>query len=271
MFFSTWVVEAEEKRYSAANLQRAVCEVNRGRSVYSVAKEANIPYTTLKRHVKMRPLSKTGRKSIISIDDESILAEWIIYCAEKGDPRTTSEIIRAASELLMKRDERERDNPLSIGWFNNFMKRHPEISRRTPKLVTRSSACVTEKDVRLFHKTFTDWLAAEGFTHLSSDPTRWFNANETGFDLNTDSKKRVSVMYTFCADGSSFTPQIIVPKSLSKIQDMLIAINGKQIFIFKLFSILFCLLQRAEQSSSSLAQIPDIRPESRSRNLLRRL
>lgn len=243
---------AKERQYSAANLQKAVYEVSRGRSVYAVAKESNIPYNTLKRNVKTGPGTKTGRKSFISTEDESTLAEWIIYCAEKGDPRTKSEIIEAASELLVKRDERGKNEPLSIGWFNKFMKRHPGISKRTPQLVTRSSACVTEEDVRLFHKTFTDWLEAEGFTHLSLDPTRWLNADETGFDLNTkpkkvlaarsakdvhhveraDPKKRVSVMYTFCADGSSFTPQIIVPKSLSKIPDMLIAIGGEEIFIY---------------------------------------
>lgn len=235
----------QKTKYSDDVLKAAIESVREGSTIRAAAKQFSIPATTLSDKIKGKHLMKSGIKPILSVDVEAKIAEWIIYCAKKGDPRTKKEVIDVASTYLMR--ETGRLEPLSDGWFDNFMRRHSKISTRTPQLVTRSSANVTEDDVRRFHKSFCDWLEEEGFTHLALDPTRWLNADETGFELNpkpkrvlaekaqkdvhhvekSDPKKRISVMYTFGADGTSYKPQLIVPKSNSKIPDMLISIGGE--------------------------------------------
>lgn len=240
--------EKKNKQYSNIDLKKAIESVRGGSSVRAAAKQFGVPVSTLFVKNKGKPQSKQGKQPIMSADVEAKIADWIVYCAKKGDPKTKQEVIAVASEYLKR--ETGRQDSLSDGWFKKFMRRHPTITSRTPQLVTQSSARVTEEDIRRFHKTFSDWLEEEGFSHLANDPTRWLNADETGFDLNpkpkrmlaekgqkdvyhvepSDTKKRISVMYTFGADGSSYKPQLIVPSSSSKIPDMLIKTLSIKLF-----------------------------------------
>lgn len=177
------------KKYSLSDVTQALVDISTGSSVRAAAKMYNIPKSTLYHHHKIRNC-KLVRKSqtIINLKDEAKLVTWIQRCAKVGDPRTRYQVKKAANSILMKRGI-VREKPLTDGWLKSFMQRHPDISLRTPQLVTKSSACVTEQDIRRFFSYFHAYLEEKNYMHLTLDPTRWLNSDETGFDLNPVPKK----------------------------------------------------------------------------------
>lgn len=227
---------AKPSKYTKEDIQNALREISNGSQITAAARNFNIPLSTLKRRLKGEPKPKGGKVPVIGAEDEGRLADWIIQSARKGDCRSKEQVIRAANELLSISGV-QRDNPLGNGWMEKFMNRHPNISFRTPQVVTRSSANVTETDIRRFFTKFKAWLEEENYQQAFEDPRRVLNSDETGYELNAipkkvlagkglsnvfnieraASKKRVSVMYTFSADGSSYRPQLIVPVSVSEV------------------------------------------------------
>lgn len=238
------------RKYSKEHLKLAFREVLNGSSINAAAKKYNIPEATLRRHHHRDRENFTdirGNKPLLDSHSESLIASWLIECAAKGDPRTTDEALAAATEMCKVSKKSLKNNLLSKSWFAGFMKRNPNISFRTPQSVTRASGNVSEQDIRRFFTMFHTWLVKMNFLHLTLDPSRWLNSDETGFDLNprprkvlaakgaknvymvetSKPKERISVMYTFGADGESYRPQLIFKKSLSKIPAIASALCGE--------------------------------------------
>lgn len=233
-------------KYNNQDVKNALGEISNGSSIAAASRKFNVPRRTLKRRLEGDPKPKGGKPPIMTAEEENKLSDWIIRSAKMGDCRTKEQVIHAANELLEIRGI-QRENPLGEGWLKRFMKRHPNISDRTPQLVTRSSANVTEQDIRRFFEKFQTWLKEENYGEAFNDPRRILNSDETGFDLNSvpkkvlagkgsshvysveraPSKKRISVMYTFSADGKSYRPQLIVPSNSVKVGQMLIEVGGK--------------------------------------------
>lgn len=117
------------------------------------------------------------------------------------------------------------------------MRRHPQLSIRTPEGVTKASAAVSEDDIRNWFQRVHDYLDKENQLDILNDPSRIFNGDESGFSFEPGSKRviatkgrknipivepgnakqTVTVMYTFAADGTVVPPHVILPyKRLSK-------------------------------------------------------
>ena len=241
------------KTYSEKDLNKAVEEVLKGESVYAAAKRYNIPKTTLHSHKDGKITEKRGRKSIFEVEVEREIAGWIFKCADRGAPKTKAQVMHAATLVRRKIYGDNTAIKVSAKWYQSFLQRNPDISLRVAQAVTRSSACVTEIDIRRWFSTVHHYLAKEDLLHLMDQPARFINLDETGFEFNPTPGKflgrkgtknlnyvetghpseRVSVMYTFGADGHSYSPQMIVKKSVSaeKLREMSLASIGKQIFI----------------------------------------
>lgn len=237
------------KKYSEENLLSAIRKVSEGSSKYAAAKEYGVPVSTLNGRLKGVPPIRAGPQPLLSLETERKLANWIIECAEMGDPKTKDEVLTASTELCKVENKPTKNDLLSRGWLKGFLKRNPKVTFRTPQAVTRASASVSEDDIRRFFTHFYDWVKKENLLHCLTDPSRFINSDETGFDLNPSPrhvlaakgsknvyrvdaakpKQRVSVMYTFGANGTSYTPQLIFRKSFSKISDVLRSLGGKNI------------------------------------------
>jgi hypothetical protein len=241
----------KRNKYSGEDLSRALQAVKEGSTIYAASKVFNIPWPTLKRHAAGK-ISKRGRMTVLDPEIERKLVEWIILHARMGQPREKNEVMDAARDLSKHNaDPFKRfgtaDGRPSDKWYEMFLLRHPQISIRTPQSVTRSSANVSEGDIRRFFTKFRSWLEEENILHCMSDPTRILNSDEKGFDLNPKStkvlaekgaknvyqvesakpKQRVSAMYTFAADGRSYRPQIILKSGLRKTPEVAYALGSE--------------------------------------------
>ena len=238
----------KKKNYSCIDLEQALNDISCGMSVYAVAKCYNIPEATLKYRKNGKGFGKRGRKTIFSPQQEKTISEWLIKCAERGGPRTKDELLEAVNRI---RQHESGDQAVGKQWLKLFMQRNQEISFRVAQPVTRSSACVSEDNIRSWFKKIYSYFQKEDLLHLLNDPSRWINSDETGFELNPRPGKvlaakgsknvnfvetahpseRVSVMYTFGADGYVYSPQMILKNSVSgnKIVEIAAASVGEYI------------------------------------------
>uniref|UniRef100_A0A8D8Z1Q5 HTH CENPB-type domain-containing protein n=1 Tax=Cacopsylla melanoneura TaxID=428564 RepID=A0A8D8Z1Q5_9HEMI len=67
------------------------------------------------------------------------------------------------------------------GWYNAFLKRHPQITERTAEPITATSACVSEEDIRGYFEKISKTLTEEGHKDILKDSSRVFNGDETCF------------------------------------------------------------------------------------------
>jgi hypothetical protein len=190
---------------------------------------------------------------LLSQEQEKELEEWLIMCAEMGDPKMKFEIMKAAEEIL-KLSSNPRDKFKNVvpssKWFSGFLKRHRSISIRTAETISRASSIVSESDIRRFFDQLDNFLRnhlkEEEYEQLLNDSSRWINSDETGFELNPKSKmvftrkgsknvyrvdaskpkESITVTYTFVADGTMLNPVILFKNSCSKMQDIAFTLGG---------------------------------------------
>lgn len=122
-----------------------------------------------------------------------------------------------------------------------FLRRHPNIARRTPEFVTNASAKVSPADIISWFNNIEEYLTSRDFLDILQDPNRIINGDETSFQLNpknktvfalrgsrnvydverTSSKVNITTMFSFFASGETIPPTIIypyktIPKSVAK-------------------------------------------------------
>ena len=244
------------KKYTEIDLLNAIKEVQENKStVYGAAKKFKIPVRTLGYRVSGKSTSQVGKSSFLSEEIEKELADWISRCARVGDPRTKTELFKAASELaLLSQDERKhfKNNVPTSGWLKCFMKRNPQLSFRTPSTVSKAAANVSRSDIIGFFNKFVTFLEENEFMEVFKDPKQVGNGDESGFELNSvhskviaasgsktvyrrataNPKEQVSVMYNFLASGHVLPPQLILKKAVNPVSVAYSAGSKSFFFVF---------------------------------------
>lgn len=120
------------------------------------------------------------------------------------------------------------NNPFKNGrpgrkWLVLFLKRHPEISQRIPESINKARAMVTPERIRNWFQYVRNYLEEELALEIMDDPSRIFNADESGFQSCPktgkvlgprgfrnlyeiklgNEKESVTVMCAFSANGST--------------------------------------------------------------------
>lgn len=222
-----------------------------GATQYYASNKFNIPYQTLRDKITKKHPEKIGQSTVLNDSEERSLTLWIMDCSEIGMPKTKSQILKAAAELSVlhnrKRNGKKFKNHLpSKKWFRDFLKRHKDVTFRVPEALTRASANVSENNLRNWFKNVESFLENKGNIDLLQQPSRIFNIDESGFQLNPKPKKvlakrgqknvyiveasspkeNVTATYNICADGSMVPPMITFQKNESKLYDIARTMDG---------------------------------------------
>ena len=116
-------------------------------------------------------------------------------------------------------------------FFQNFLRRHHQLSIRTPERVNKGRAGANEKDIRAWFKLLSDNLKSINQENILSDPSRVFNTDESNIQLNPKTglvvglkgwrniyeigpgpeKSTLTFIGTFSADGKIVSPTMIYP------------------------------------------------------------
>lgn len=187
----------QRMNYSREQMDKAIEDVKSGMSCSEASKKYGVPRVTLLYKVQGKfKDKKCGRESYLTSEEERLLVDWIIQTGKAGFPITKTKLLDSVQRLVknMKKKNPEREFPF-IGdrpgrhWYESFLRRHPEISLRTPQNLTSSRANVTEQNLPMWHSEVTKYLQDNGLFHVLSDPKRVFNADEAAFFLNPKGNK----------------------------------------------------------------------------------
>ncbi|KAJ4438193.1 hypothetical protein ANN_14132 [Periplaneta americana] len=215
-----------KKTYSEETLKEALRAIKHGMSFKAAAIRFGVPRATLQFRLskKFMKISR-GPAPVLNSEEESTLVRWIFECARKGFPRHKENLQTNVKKFLQENDcpNPFKDNTPGDKWYNSFLKRHPEVSIRTPEDITAASVCVSQEYIRGWFTAVEDVLKEQNVYYILSYPDRIFNGDETNFMLcpknniilapsgsknvyeveRGHTKATLTVMYSFSAAGKN--------------------------------------------------------------------
>lgn len=220
------------KEYTEEDIVKALEAIENGMAQREASKLYRIPRATLQFRSSNKFNNKVsfGPNPILTSEEEAVLERWILTSHKKGFPRRMEDIQASVKYFL---DATPRENPFQDnlpgrGWYQAFLKRHPNITLRTSEGITAASSVVAEADIRNWFSNVEDYLKEKQLFDVLEDPSRIYNGDETCFWLCPKNKKvlaprgaknvyeiqhhpknNITVMFTFSACGDVTPPMII--------------------------------------------------------------
>ncbi|GFO24531.1 tigger transposable element-derived protein 6-like protein [Plakobranchus ocellatus] len=236
---STCEGEGVRKRHDNDTVTKAVDAMKGGLSFRKASATFGIPLGTLVDKVKgRRPLhTEKNTSSLLTLGEEQKLVEWLIALAGSGFGHTVDDPRMTAKRLIDLRREKEgspssatnEDTTPSRAWAYQFVKRHPQLTKRSPVSLGKERAVICRDVVRRWFEELRSCCNAIDPVLLKS-PQRLFNADETGFSFDPKSrkviaqkgakhvykvtantKKQVTVLTCSSAAGQYLPPTLIYP------------------------------------------------------------
>lgn len=174
--------------YNRECLFSAINMVKHGDSIAASSRRYNVPESTIRAHIQGKYSDKKpGPNTILSEKEEENLVKWIFHCAEQGFPVTKELLIESVRLLLI---QLKRKNSFANGvpgrhWYEGFLRRHNNVSKRLSENVSLRRAKVSESHIREWFNEVKQYLVSENL--LNIDKSRIFNCDETSVALNPKS------------------------------------------------------------------------------------
>ncbi|XP_063887774.1 uncharacterized protein LOC135115197 [Scylla paramamosain] len=186
---------ASTQRYKQEQVEKAV-ELVRSKQMplNAASKTFGIPYATLGDKVRGRRPMQPAPKTVLSMEEEKKLVDWLIEVSQRGFGRTKDDLKDMVKTILDDREERTvfKNNRPGKDWMRAFFKRHPEIRERIGQPLGRERAIVTKDALGEWFQQMKHYLDTIDPTLLTS-PDRIFNADESGFNICPKTKRIISM------------------------------------------------------------------------------
>lgn len=223
--------------YPPESLELALKEIrNDGKGIRETCRKYGIPRTTIQDRLvgkRTDELKNRGPEPILGTSGEKKVVEWLINIAKCGFPVKKQELLDTVQKILkdLRKPNPFKDDRPGQTWYNSFMKRNPAISLRSAEGINKARARVTEQSIRLWFRGLECFLSEERHLELLQQPTRIFNADESGFSLCPktgkvigprgyrnlyqikvgNEKDNLTVLVMFNANGQMCPPLVVFP------------------------------------------------------------
>nr|XP_049693639.1 uncharacterized protein LOC126054037 [Helicoverpa armigera] len=223
-------------KYSQENMEKALRDIREKKmSINQAAKSYDIPKTTILDRLKdkYKNPGNIGGPTVLTSSEEMYLVKWILELGEVGFPITKTQLLDSVTKLIksLGRQNPFKDDQPGKKWYNGFLARHPEVSKRVPQSLTTCRAIVSENNIRSWFSKIRQYFVDNKLIELLQDPKRIFNCDESGFYLSpqekqvlvrkgskkvynrtvNDEKECLTVLLTVAADGAIPPPLIMFP------------------------------------------------------------
>ena len=181
------IEKKKRKRASPEDIETAVRQVKTGRmTVRQASATYGVPKSTLGDHITgKRVRTSKGQEPYLGKELEDRLAAWLIKMARIGFGQTKEQLFGKAQQLVTQLgiatpfpNGRPMDN-----WYRCFMNRYPELSKRQPMILSKKRAGISREAVNQWFDELHEYITDIGHGDILTQPTRMFNADETGFPL----------------------------------------------------------------------------------------
>lgn len=225
------------RNYSLEDLDNAIQLIqSQAISIRAASKRFNVPKSTIidKLNNKSSLRARSGPSPVLSESEENQLVEWLINMAKIGYGQTRQQLLLTVKKIL-DHDGRKtpfKNNLPGKDWFYAFLKRHPEITNRTPQKLGKERAKITWQKIVWWFQDFAKFLTEntkEG-VDIMKDPSRIYNADESGFPQDpksgrilapkgsknvytTSSSEKSQITVLACMSGSAhyLPPMLVFP------------------------------------------------------------
>ena len=229
--------EKVRKSYDSERMQSALSDVEAGMSVKKAAQKWSVPRTTLN-DIKLgryKHDARPGPSTILTQTEESLLQEWVVEMSRRGLPLNRDNLLDSIQEII--NEDNQPNNRPGMTWYKLFPSiRHPAVSERHAESISRGRGMLTKDCIRGWFQDTREYFHSQGIEYVLSDPTKQYNGDETGFQLDPKTgkilgpkgesiyceaggnKEQISVLITTRADGKLMTSAIVYPykKSVPK-------------------------------------------------------
>ena len=175
-------------KWTVEDMSLAVQAVKENRmSVRGASKHYHIPKETLRRRIIGTTTvdGKAGHPTVLTKEEEKEIVETCQMFAEWGFGLRKLDVLNIVADFLQKT---KRKNPFTNGrpgdgWWDGFLRRHPNLVRRKPQALqmVRARCSKTEIINHWFVECLKPMLDELG---LHDHPERVYNVDESGFPLS---------------------------------------------------------------------------------------
>lgn len=145
--------KVKRRQWLNENMLMAMNDVKEGKlTAYAAAKKYDVPRRTLDDRLKGRVQHGTnpGPLTVLTKEEEASLVAYLLHMAQHGFPLTPTmtKAFAWAIAICYGKGDRFSEVGLSMHWWTNFRRRHPELTLRKMDNLERSRAeCLTPEVV----------------------------------------------------------------------------------------------------------------------------
>ena len=181
---------------------------------------------------RVLPGSTSGPRQILNDEEEEGLVAFLRRCASVGLSKSRKELLALLQAIV---ESKGHQHLITDGWWNCFIKRHPDITLRAPVPLSQARARATDEEVI---NNYFDLLEATLQEYdLLGKPGQIFNLDESGFPLNpkppkgvfdkgtknlsaccSGDKAQITVLACVNAIGNSLPPMVIFDRQTFPIE-----------------------------------------------------
>jgi hypothetical protein len=183
-------------QYRPEDLEQAVSKVKQGTSLRKASHLTGVPVSTIKDHAREKYMDRSTRNGgmyALTDTEETALTNYVQYMGERGFPLNRKVVKRLATDIAQQSGGSSvfnMGNGPSNKWVRRFLKRHPQLSLRTPHPLEKNRAAVSNTQIQDYYTILDSALDKLG---IKDDPTRIYNFDESGFSGRERAREKIVV------------------------------------------------------------------------------
>ena len=164
-------------QYSESALQDALAQIRYGKlTIRKASKNYGVPRSTIQDKLKLQSdiPRKMGPSSILSVDEEKRIVQWVINLTKCGFPLKTDDLLNTVQKIVQddKRKTPFRNGRPGRTWYHAFLRRNSELTHRTPENFSTGRAIITKEFIQkwfdeLSEYTLVDYAGAGPSTEIN--------------------------------------------------------------------------------------------------------
>ena len=188
-------------QWTDAQMHVAIAAVERGAKIKAVARDFDIPQSTLGDHMNRRVLQrKKGPPTMLTHSEETSLEAYILKMQEYAYPLSMDQLQLKVAEMVQDRVMPFRDGIPGNGWIKWFKRRHSNLTLRHSKGLEFSRAKgLCPENVRSFYSNLEQLYSKENYL-----AERIWNSDETSAQAGRNGGGRV-----WAKKGSRFVHRVL--------------------------------------------------------------
>ena len=179
------------KSWDEGSMQQAMDAVRDRRcTIREAAVTYEVPKSTLGDRISGRVQmgAKSGPPTYLTPHEERELVDFLIGCAQIGFACTRRQVMSLVRAAMVKKGR--EDAPITSGWWDSFMRRHPQVTLRAPEKLAYVGAIMGNREViEAYFNLLEETLTKNG---IMDNPGVIFNIDETGMPLEHKPEKAVA-------------------------------------------------------------------------------